>query len=98
MICLISSSEHRGRRGVLSLGVSAGGREEQVKPWSLLALRPAKMVLGAWRRPNKEEEAAWGGRVMKCGMGGMNTITQLQGVCLCEERAEVVRAGRLCVI
>lgn len=83
----ISSREHRGRRGVLSLGVSAGGGEEQVKkkPWLLLASRPANMVLGAQRGPNKEEEAAWGGRGMKCGMGGMNKITQPQGVCARKE-------------
>lgn len=32
----ISSREHRGRRGVLSLGVSAGGGEEQVKKKTLV--------------------------------------------------------------
>lgn len=43
------------------------------------------MVLGAWRGPNKEEDTAWGERGMKCGMGGIDTITQPQGVCVRRE-------------
>lgn len=77
------------QRSVSFLGVSTEGGEEQVKPRSLLAVRAAKMVLGGSRGPTKEEEAVWGRKRHEVWDGHSSSALRS----LCEERAEVGKAG-----
>lgn len=64
--------------------MSTGGGEEQVKPKSLLALRPAKMILKGWRGLNKERERQSGeGRGMKYGT---DAIAHWRGTCVRREQ------------
>lgn len=44
------------------------GEEEQIKPKSLLVLRPAKMVLGEGGGLRKKRRKPRKGRGMKCGI------------------------------